>query len=88
MFREFTTEVPVFGGADFNILDFGAVAGGRVSCTEAFARAIEKASEKGGRVIVPNGIFLCTWKTMPLLSLPKAGKTTLLWSRTSMESAA
>jgi polygalacturonase len=58
MFREFTTEVPVFARADYNILDFGAVAGGRVPCTEAFARAIEKASEKGGRVIVPNGIFL------------------------------
>jgi polygalacturonase len=58
MFREFTTEVPVFARADYNILDFGAVAGCRVPCTEAFARAIEKASEKGGRVIVPNGIFL------------------------------
>jgi hypothetical protein len=57
MFREFTTEVPVFAGADFNILDFGAVAGGRVSCTEAFARAIEKASEKGEESSFQTGSF-------------------------------
>ena len=58
MFREFTVEVPVFNREEYNILDFGAVPGGRVPCTEAFARAISKASEKGGRVIVPSGIFL------------------------------
>ena len=40
MFREFTVEVPVFNREEYNILDFGAVAGCRVPCTEAFARAI------------------------------------------------
>ena len=58
MFREFSVTVPVINNEDYNILDFGAVPGGRTPCTQAFAQAITKASEKGGRVVVPDGIFL------------------------------
>lgn len=44
--------------ADYNIKDFGAVAGGKESNTEAFANAIKAAAVTGGRVIVPAGIWL------------------------------
>lgn len=43
----------------FDITRFGAVAGGKVKCTEAFARAVEAcAAAGGGRVVVPAGVFL------------------------------
>jgi polygalacturonase len=50
---------PAFPNKDFTITDFGAK-GDRISdCTEAINQAIEKCnSEGGGRVIVPQGIFL------------------------------
>ncbi len=59
MFREFETALPKISGKDYDIREYGAVAGGKVSCTGAFRKAIDEASEnKGGRVIVPNGIWL------------------------------
>ncbi len=58
MFKEFKVTEPVFNGEEYSIVDFGAKAGGTLSCTDAFKKAIDKASENGGRVIVPNGIFL------------------------------
>jgi polygalacturonase len=41
------------------LTDFGAVSGGQVLCTQAFADAIDAVSRKGGgKVIVPAGIWL------------------------------
>jgi len=47
-----------------NIIDFGAVNGGTVLCTDAFAKAIDAVSKKGGgKVIIPPGI----WLTGPII---------------------
>ncbi len=53
----------IFPAQDFSIADYGAVAGGEVSNTEAIARAIEACNKAGGgRVIVPAG----EWLTGPI----------------------
>ena len=44
--------------ADFNIVDFGAVADGKTNCREAIQKAIDLCTVQGGRVIVPEGRFL------------------------------
>jgi polygalacturonase len=50
---------PTFPDNDFNIENYGAVGDGVTDCTEAFKKAIEECSESGGgRVIIPEGIFL------------------------------
>ncbi len=55
---------PVIPDYTVNIKDFGAVEGGQVLNTEAFAKAIQAVSEKGGgRIIIPEGI----WLTGPVL---------------------
>ncbi|MBF4471397.1 glycoside hydrolase family 28 protein [Flavobacterium sp. HJJ] len=47
-----------------NIADFGAVNGGTVLCTKAFADAIDAVSKKGGgKVIIPPGM----WLTGPII---------------------
>ena len=47
-----------------NIKDFGAVSGGQVLNSQAFAAAIEEVSQKGGgKVIIPAGI----WLTGPII---------------------
>jgi len=47
-----------------NIIDFGAVEGGQVLNTSAFANAIQAVSEQGGgKVIIPAGI----WLTGPII---------------------
>ncbi len=44
---------------DFNILDYGAVAGGEALCSAAIQAAIDACAESGGgRVVVPAGTFL------------------------------
>lgn len=49
---------------EVNITDFGAVSGGQVLNTEAFANAIDSVSKLGGgKVIIPAGI----WLTGPIL---------------------
>ena len=58
MFKEFTVTVPKFSDKEFDIRDYGAVPDGITSNTKAFAETIEAAAENGGRVIVPNGIWL------------------------------
>ncbi len=51
--------VPTFPDRSVSILDYGAIADGLTLNTQAFARAIEAISEKGGgRVIIPRGIWL------------------------------
>ncbi|GAB4374911.1 MAG: exopolygalacturonase PelB [Calditrichia bacterium] len=50
---------PTFPERDFLITDYGAIGDGQTDCSEAFARAIRACSEAGGgRVVVPEGIFL------------------------------
>ncbi|HSQ46266.1 MAG TPA: hypothetical protein VLM44_05020, partial [Lutibacter sp.] len=42
-----------------NIKDFGAISGGEILNTEAFEKAIEAVTKKGGgKVIIPAGIWL------------------------------
>ena len=43
---------------DYKIQDYGAVADGVTNNSQAIQRAIDKASEKGGRVVIPAGRFL------------------------------
>ena len=62
MFCEFEVTLLVIPEYSYDIRDFGAVAGGTASNTDAFSKAIEAASQTGGRVDVPNGI----WKTGPI----------------------
>lgn len=48
-----------FPATSVNIKNFGAVSGGIVKNTEAFRRAIDETSQKGGgTVVVPRGIWL------------------------------
>ena len=58
MIREFDVKLPVRSETEFNIKEYGAVAGGKVSNTRAFADAIAAAAVSGGRVVVPGGIWL------------------------------
>ncbi len=55
----FEVLLPKFNDRTFNILDFGATEGGKDSNTKAINACIEKANkEGGGKVIIPNGIWL------------------------------
>ena len=55
---------PVFPNYQVNIKDFGAVGDGSSLCTEAFARAIDHLSAKGGgKLVVPQGV----WFTGPIV---------------------
>jgi DNA sulfur modification protein DndE len=50
---------PSFADQSFNIVDYGAIGNGLTLNTEAFAKAIDACSGKGGgKVIVPAGIWL------------------------------
>ena len=58
-YRSFEAELPVISEKTFNIADFGAASGGKVTCTAAVKEAIDTASKQGGgRIIIPNGIWL------------------------------
>jgi polygalacturonase len=52
------TKPPQFPDREFNILKFGAVEGGKKDSTEAVRKAIEACAAGGGRVVVPEGVFL------------------------------
>lgn len=55
---------PVIPENSVSILDFGAVEGGQVINTKAFANAIEAVTKKGGgKVVIPAGI----WLTGPII---------------------
>lgn len=58
MFQKFSVELPQICKEEFNIKDFGAECGGQKSNTAAFAEAIAAAAKCGGKVIVPDGIWL------------------------------
>jgi len=50
---------PTFQAEDFIITEYGAVGDGKTDCTDAFKQAIENChAAGGGRVIVPEGIYL------------------------------
>ena len=54
---------PQFPDNEVNLKDFGAVGDGSTLCTEAFSKAIEALSQKGGgKLIVPQGV----WFTGPI----------------------
>ncbi len=58
MFQPFEAALPRRSENVFDIRAYGAVEGGTVSNTAAFARAVQAASEHGGKVVVPTGIWL------------------------------
>lgn len=63
-FKMAEVKAPEFPDRDVNLKDFGAVGDGKTLCTEAFAKAIDHLSGKGGgRLIVPRGI----WHTGPIV---------------------
>ncbi len=50
---------PKLSDRNYVVTDYGAVSGGKILCTEAFAKAIDACSKAGGgHVIVPKGVFL------------------------------
>lgn len=57
-------EEPVIPDYEVNIKDFGAINGGHIINTKAFANAIDAVTKKGGgRVVIPPGI----WLTGPII---------------------
>lgn len=58
MFQKVKVILPEINKQDYNIMDFGAKSGGVFSNTKAISTAVEQASKTGGRVIVPDGIWL------------------------------
>lgn len=58
MIEQINVKLPVISKNEFDIRDYGAVPGGKVSNTKAFADAINAAAQKGGKVCVPAGIWL------------------------------
>ncbi len=59
--KEILTQIkaPVFPGNQFMITDFGAIGDGITNCTQPIKDAIDKcASQGGGTVIIPKGVFL------------------------------
>ena len=79
------TKAPQFPDREFNITKFGAVEGGKKDSTEAIAKATAAcAAAGGGRVVVPEGVFL----TGPIhlkngVNLHVAKNATLLFNRDS-----
>lgn len=52
-------DIPVFPDRSVSIIDFGAVGNGSDLCTDAFTRAMDAVSLKGGgTIIVPVGVWL------------------------------
>ena len=58
MFGKFDVSLPVIKDIMFDIRDYGAVGDGVTSNTQMFKDAICAAAECGGRVLVPDGIWL------------------------------
>ncbi|MBQ8118220.1 MAG: hypothetical protein IJ147_09225 [Lachnospiraceae bacterium] len=49
MFQEFNIALPRRAEKVYDLRDFGAVEGGKISNTRAFAAAIDAAAQNGGR---------------------------------------
>ncbi|MEN9910069.1 MAG: hypothetical protein RLZZ540_3228 [Bacteroidota bacterium] len=63
-FKMAIVKEPIIPNNSVNIKDFGAISGGQILNTQAFAKAIEAVSKKGGgKVIIPPGI----WLTGPII---------------------
>lgn len=58
MFQPFKTTLPSIPEVIFDVRDYGAVGDGITVNTKAINAAIEAASEKGGMVNIPSGVFL------------------------------
>ena len=57
-------KAPVIPDRKVNLTDYGAIGDGRQLCTEAFAKAIETLSQRGGgHLVVPRGV----WHTGPIV---------------------
>ena len=71
---------PQFPANEVNLKDFGAVGDGSTLCTEAFSKAIEALSQKGGgKLIVPQGVWFTgpiTLKSNINLHIEKGGIST------------
>ena len=58
-FQMSAVKAPVIPSLTVNLKDFGANGYGEQLCTDAFAKAIDALSEKGGgRLVVPKGVWL------------------------------
>lgn len=57
-FKEFEVVILKMSDKEFNIVDYGAEPRGIKSNTKAFAAAIDAAAVEGGKVVVPDGIWL------------------------------
>ena len=56
---KFEVLLPEIPAKEFDITEYGAVNGGKVSNTAAFAEAVQAASKAGGgKVVIPPGIWL------------------------------
>lgn len=56
---DFEVKLPSFPDQNYNISDFGAIPGGLVKNTEAFAQAMAACTQAGGgKVVVPAGLWL------------------------------
>lgn len=61
MENEITSKIlpPEFPAMDFDVTSYGAIGDGLTDCTDAIRKTIEDCNSKGGgRVIVPEGVFL------------------------------
>ena len=78
---------PQFPANEVNLKDFGAVGDGSTLCTEAFSKAIEALSQKGGgKLIVPQGVWFTgpiTLKSNINLHIEKGGISSRHLSRVS-----
>ena len=53
-------QAPVFPAKDFVVTNYGAKNDGKTDCSQAFKKAIEDCNRNGGgRVIIPEGTYLC-----------------------------
>jgi polygalacturonase len=77
------TKAPQFPEREFSILKFGAVEGGKKDSTDAIAKAIAAcAAAGGGRVVIPEGVFLTgAIHLKSNVNLHVAKNATLLFSR-------